>query len=188
MISLLIHYVIYRIGRRLSFFTCLATLITGGFLTSISNSFWTWAATRVVVGLTIPAIYQIPFIICKIICTNENKEWDKYSTPSNIFTVHGTWTNVNLSVDFTQTALELVGPNYRSFVTVMTCSFYTMGLCMLAGVTYLIRDWRTLAVVTSAPFLLYILYWWWVIIVTSYMEYDTPFSLPIPLFALWALL
>lgn len=120
MISLLTHYVIYRIGRRLSFFTCLATLITGGFLTSISNSFWTWAATRVVVGLTIPAIYQIPFII----------------------------------------SLELVGPNYRSFVTVMTCSFYTMGLCMLAGVTYLIRDWRTLAVVTSAPFLLYILYWW----------------------------
>ncbi|XP_031827819.1 carcinine transporter [Nomia melanderi] len=109
-----------RIGRRLSFFTCLATLITGGFLTSISNSFWTWAATRVVVGLTIPAIYQIPFII----------------------------------------SLELVGPNYRSFVTVMTCSFYTMGLCMLAGVTYLIRDWRTLAITTSAPFLLYILYWW----------------------------
>lgn len=67
MISLLTHYVIYRIGRRLSFFTCLATLITGGFLTSISNSFWTWAATRVVVGLTIPAIYQIPFIICKIL-------------------------------------------------------------------------------------------------------------------------
>ncbi|XP_078032878.1 carcinine transporter [Augochlora pura] len=109
-----------RIGRRLSFFTCLATLITGGFLTSLSNSFWTWAATRVVVGLTIPAIYQIPFII----------------------------------------SLELVGPNYRSFVTVMTCSFYTMGLCMLAGLTYLIRDWRTLAITTSAPFLMYILYWW----------------------------
>ncbi|XP_014611288.1 PREDICTED: organic cation transporter protein isoform X1 [Polistes canadensis] len=109
-----------RIGRRLSFFTCLATLITGGFLTSISNSFWTWAATRMVVGLTIPAIYQIPFII----------------------------------------SLELVGPNYRSFVTVMTCSFYTMGLCMLAGVTYLIRDWRILAITTSAPFLLYFFYWW----------------------------
>lgn len=109
-----------RIGRRLSFFTCLATLITGGILTSIANSFWTWAATRMVVGLTIPAIYQIPFII----------------------------------------SLELVGPNYRSFVTVLTCSFYTMGLCMLAGVTYLLRDWRTLAVTTSAPFLMYFFYWW----------------------------
>ncbi|XP_066582549.1 carcinine transporter [Prorops nasuta] len=109
-----------RIGRRLSFFTCLATLIAGGFLTSIANNFWTWACCRVVVGLTIPAIYQIPFII----------------------------------------SLELVGPNYRSFVTVMTCSFYTMGLCMLAGVTYFVRDWRTLAVTTSGPFLLYFLYWW----------------------------
>ncbi|KAF7996562.1 hypothetical protein HCN44_002208 [Aphidius gifuensis] len=100
-----------RIGRRLSFFTCLATLITGGILTSISNSFWTWAACRTIVGLTIPAIYQIPFII----------------------------------------SLELVGPNYRSFVTVMTCTFYTMGLCMLAGVTYLIPEWRKLALTTKSP-------------------------------------
>ncbi|XP_029176735.1 carcinine transporter isoform X1 [Nylanderia fulva] len=109
-----------RIGRRLSFFTCLATLITGGFLTAITNNFWTWASTRFVVGLTIPAIYQIPFII----------------------------------------SLELVGPNYRSFVTVMTCTFYTIGLCMLAGVTYLIRGWRMLAITTSAPFLIYFFYWW----------------------------
>ncbi|XP_043288498.1 carcinine transporter [Venturia canescens] len=109
-----------RIGRKLSFFTCLATLIAGGCLTSISNSFWSWAACRFVVGLTIPAIYQIPFII----------------------------------------SLELVGPNYRSFVTVLTCSFYTMGLCMLAGVTYLIPEWRILAATTSAPFLLYSFYWW----------------------------
>ncbi|KAK0158710.1 hypothetical protein PV328_009685 [Microctonus aethiopoides] len=107
-----------RIGRRLSFFTCLATLILGGILTSISNNFWTWAACRMIVGLTIPAIYQIPFII----------------------------------------SLELVGPNYRSFVTVMTCTFYTMGLCMLAGVTYLIPEWRILALATSTPFLLYFFY------------------------------
>ncbi|KAK0085257.1 hypothetical protein PV325_005508 [Microctonus aethiopoides] len=100
-----------RIGRRLSFFTCLATLILGGILTSISNNFWTWAACRMIVGLTIPAIYQIPFII----------------------------------------SLELVGPNYRSFVTVMTCTFYTMGLCMLAGVTYLIPEWRILALATKSP-------------------------------------
>ncbi|KYN36385.1 Organic cation transporter 1 [Trachymyrmex septentrionalis] len=109
-----------RIGRRLSFFSCLAILIIGGFLTAISNNFWTWASTRFVVGLTIPAIYQIPFII----------------------------------------SLELVGPNYRSFVTVMTCTFYTLGLCMLAGVTYLIRDWRTLTMITSVPFLIYFFYWW----------------------------
>ncbi|XP_034938524.1 carcinine transporter isoform X2 [Chelonus insularis] len=109
-----------RIGRKMSFFCCLATLIVGSILTSISRDFWSWTVCRTVVGLTIPAIYQIPFII----------------------------------------SLELVGPNYRSFVTVMTCSFYTMGLCMLAGVTYLIPDWRHLALVTSIPFLIYFLYWW----------------------------
>ncbi|XP_018306964.1 carcinine transporter isoform X3 [Mycetomoellerius zeteki] len=80
-----------RIGRRLSFFTCLATLIIGSFLTAISNNFWIWASTRFIVGLTIPAIYQIPFIIC---------------------------------------------------------------------VTYLIRDWRMLAMTTSMPFLIYFFYWW----------------------------
>ncbi|XP_031788266.1 carcinine transporter isoform X3 [Nasonia vitripennis] len=109
-----------RFGRRLSFFACLATLITGASLSATANTFWIWAATRIIVGLTIPAIYQIPFII----------------------------------------SLELVGPNYRSFVTVMTCTFYTMGLCMLAGVTYYIQEWRTLALVTSLPFSIYFLYWW----------------------------
>lgn len=55
-------------------------------------------------------------------------------------------------------ALELVGPDYRSFVTVMTCTFYTFGIMMLAGVTYLVRDWVQMSVITSAPFLFYFLY------------------------------
>lgn len=92
--------------------------MTGSFLTAMSWNFWMWAFSRVIVGLTIPAVYQIPFII----------------------------------------ALELVGPNYRSFVTVMTCTFYTFGLMMLAGVTYLIRDWVKLCLCTSLPFLLYFFY------------------------------
>lgn len=52
-----------RLGRRISFFSCLATLITGNCLTAISPNFWCWAASRFVAGLTIPAVYQIPFII-----------------------------------------------------------------------------------------------------------------------------
>lgn len=107
-----------RAGRRMAYFCCLATLLFGSFITAASSSFWMWAFSRVIVGLTIPAVYQIPFII----------------------------------------ALELVGPNYRSFVTVMTCTFYTFGLMMLAGVTYLIRDWVELTLYTSVPFLLYFLY------------------------------
>ncbi|KAI5737201.1 hypothetical protein M8J76_011028 [Diaphorina citri] len=109
-----------RLGRKLSFFLCLATLVGGSLLSAITQNFWQWAATRVVVGLTIPAIYQIPFII----------------------------------------SLELVGPNYRSAVTVMTCLFYSMGLLFLSVVAYYIRNWIYLTYATSAPFLLYFLYWW----------------------------
>ncbi|KAG5878987.1 hypothetical protein JTB14_019642 [Gonioctena quinquepunctata] len=107
------------IGRKKSFFLCLTTLLLGSVLTVMAQNFWWWAGSRIVVGLTIPAMYQIPFII----------------------------------------SLELVGPNYRSFVTVLTCMFYTVGLMMLAAITYLVRDWVRLGIVTSAPFLLYYLYW-----------------------------
>ncbi|XP_058820059.1 carcinine transporter isoform X2 [Topomyia yanbarensis] len=107
-----------RAGRRISYFSCLATLLLGSFITAASTDFGMWAFSRVIVGLTIPAVYQIPFII----------------------------------------ALELVGPGYRSFVTVMTCTFYTFGLMMLSGVTYLIRDWVQLTLCTSVPFLVYFLY------------------------------
>lgn len=37
--------------------------------------------------------------------------------------------------------------------------FYTFGLMMLAGITYLIRDWSQLALATSLPFVLYYFYW-----------------------------
>nr|CAH7749257.1 unnamed protein product [Callosobruchus chinensis] len=107
------------IGRKKSFFLCLTTLLVGSALTVTAQNFWWWAGSRVIVGLTIPAMYQIPFII----------------------------------------SLELVGPNYRSFVTVTTCMFYTFGLMMLAGITYLIRDWVILGIATSAPFVLYYFYW-----------------------------
>lgn len=52
----------------------------------------------------------------------------------------------------------MVGPNYRSFVTVMTCTFYTFGLMLLAGITSLMNDWVEVAIYTTTPFLLYFLY------------------------------
>lgn len=80
-------------------------------------------------------------------------------------------------VIFFPIALELVGPNYRSFVTVMTCLFYTLGLILLSGVTYLVRNWVNLALVTSLPFLVYFIYWWYV--------FGTNLFLPIFLFFLY---
>lgn len=55
-------------------------------------------------------------------------------------------------------ALELVGEKYRSFVTVMTCTFYTSGIMLLSLVTYLERDWVRLSLYTSLPFYAYFLY------------------------------
>ncbi|XP_017769527.1 PREDICTED: carcinine transporter [Nicrophorus vespilloides] len=107
-----------KIGRKKSFFMCLTTLLTGGILTATAKNFWWWAGSRTIVGLTIPAIYQIPFII----------------------------------------SLELVGPNFRSFVTVMTCMFYSLGIILLAGITYMIRDWVILSYITCIPFSLYYVY------------------------------
>lgn len=54
-----------KIGRKKSYFTCLSVLITGSLLTSLAPDFIWWASSRAIVGLTIPAVYQIPFIICK---------------------------------------------------------------------------------------------------------------------------
>lgn len=52
-----------RVGRKTSFFLCLSVELTGGILTALAPNFWLWAACRFMVGITIPAIYQIPFII-----------------------------------------------------------------------------------------------------------------------------
>lgn len=52
-----------RYGRRLSFFSCLATLIIGNLITSIAPNYGIWTASRLIVGLNVPAVYQIPFII-----------------------------------------------------------------------------------------------------------------------------
>ncbi|XP_071515352.1 LOW QUALITY PROTEIN: carcinine transporter-like [Panulirus ornatus] len=110
-----------RFGRRISFLVCLAIEQVFGLVTAFAPNFWSWTACRFLVGLTVPAIYQIPFII----------------------------------------SLELVGPSYRSFVTVMTCLFYVGGMLLLAGVAFLIRDWVHLCLATSLPFFAYVVYWWY---------------------------
>lgn len=130
-----------RIGRKKSFFLCLFTLLSGNILTAFSTTFWMWAFSRFIVGLTIPAVYQIPFIIGKMrrLC-------------DYVFVKLPEVTSFIL-------ALELVGPNYRSLVTVMTTMFYTSGLMLLSGLTYLVRDWRQMSLATSVPFFLYFFYW-----------------------------
>ncbi|KAG7295860.1 hypothetical protein JYU34_020944 [Plutella xylostella] len=57
-------------------------------------------------------------------------------------------------------AIELVGPRHRTLCTILSNIAYSLGLIMLSGVVYLIRDWRNLALTTTLPFVCFFLYLW----------------------------
>ncbi|KAK0050168.1 organic cation transporter protein [Biomphalaria pfeifferi] len=55
---------------------------------------------------------------------------------------------------------ELVGPRYRVFAGFVSQSFYSIGFMTLAGMAYLIREWRYLEMAITFPVILFSLYWW----------------------------
>lgn len=57
-------------------------------------------------------------------------------------------------------AIELVGPKSRTLCTILSNIAYSTGLILLAGVVYLVRDWRHLALATTLPFVCFFLYLW----------------------------
>lgn len=54
---------------------------------------------------------------------------------------------------------ELVGVRHRSLMGTSLWYCWTLSLIALAGVAYLIRDWRTLCIVTGAPAVVIVLGW-----------------------------
>ncbi|XP_031348588.1 beta-alanine transporter isoform X1 [Photinus pyralis] len=57
-------------------------------------------------------------------------------------------------------AIELVGPKYRSTVTVLINIAYSIDLIVLSIIVWAVRDWRQLALFTTVPFIaLFALYW-----------------------------
>ena len=46
-----------------------------------------------------------------------------------------------------------MGPAYRTFAGMMICLFFAVALMVLAGVAYFFNSWRSLAFVSSFPFI-----------------------------------
>ncbi|XP_037837338.1 organic cation transporter protein isoform X2 [Kryptolebias marmoratus] len=55
---------------------------------------------------------------------------------------------------------EWTGPKHRMLAGIITDYFFGFGYILLAGVAYLIRDWRKLQLAISAPGFLFIVYIW----------------------------
>ena len=56
---------------------------------------------------------------------------------------------------------EWTGTSKRAFVTISAQIFFGVGLLVMSGVAYFIRDWRILHLVFSSPLLLVILAVYW---------------------------
>ncbi|XP_054834373.1 solute carrier family 22 member 6-A-like [Eublepharis macularius] len=57
--------------------------------------------------------------------------------------------------------VEWIPTQYRTITIACTGFAYTLGQIILAGLAYLIPDWRWLQLAVSAPFFFFLLYSWW---------------------------
>lgn len=57
-------------------------------------------------------------------------------------------------------AIELVGPKYRSTVTILVNIAYSFDLILLSVIVWAIRDWRQLALITTVPFIALFAFYW----------------------------
>ncbi|XP_068427774.1 solute carrier family 22 member 13-like [Clinocottus analis] len=59
-------------------------------------------------------------------------------------------------------ATEWIGPSKRSWGACVTQLFGAVGQCVIAGVIYIIRDWRLAQLISAAPLTLVVVYIWFI--------------------------
>ena len=57
-------------------------------------------------------------------------------------------------------ATEFVGVRRRSLMGTSMFIAFPLALMVLAGIAYLVRDWRTLCIVTGAPGIPFVIGYW----------------------------
>ncbi|KAJ4925541.1 hypothetical protein JOQ06_018268, partial [Pogonophryne albipinna] len=68
--------------------------------------------------------------------------------------------SVNLQMNTSVMGVEWTGPSYAARSTTITITFFGVGMTLLSGIAYLIRDWRILQLVLFSPLLvLFALYY-----------------------------
>ncbi|XP_072297140.1 solute carrier family 22 member 13-like [Eucyclogobius newberryi] len=59
-------------------------------------------------------------------------------------------------------ATEWIGTSKRSLGAILSQVFFAIGLCVLAGLIYLVRDWRLAQLITAAPLGVLAIYIWYI--------------------------
>ena len=121
-----------RFGRRTSFFSLLFMEVSVSIITCFSPTYTAFTVLRTLNGVTFPALFQIPFILCK--SASDGPIFCCFSSPFLL-------------------GLETMGPAYRTFAGMMICLFFAVALMILAGVAYIFNSWQDLAYVSSFPFI-----------------------------------
>lgn len=61
---------------------------------------------------------------------------------------------------FVFTVSEWVGPSWRTRAMVLAQSNFALGLMVLAGLAYGVRNWRLLQIIGTTPIFLLVFYFW----------------------------
>ncbi|XP_076848225.1 solute carrier family 22 member 7-like [Brachyhypopomus gauderio] len=88
-----------------------------------------------------------------------------FSTGFIMFTVFRFLTGFNLagiSIITLVLCIEWVDIEHRTFIGVIGSIAWTLGNLMLAGIAYMVTDWRMLIITVTTPLGLAVVTWWWI--------------------------